>query len=68
VAVAFYEKRASSVLVACLVLFYYSGMFFGVLPQNSFISWEGHLFGMLAGILAARLLARRPSPPGAFLR
>ena len=29
VAVAFYEKRASSLLVAGLVLFYYSGMIFG---------------------------------------
>jgi membrane associated rhomboid family serine protease len=59
IAVGVYEGRISSLAIATLVTFYYGGMIFGVLPQNSFVSWEGHLFGMLAGIFAARLLARR---------
>jgi len=59
ISVGVYEGRISSLLVSTLVIFYYGGMIFGVMPQNGFISWEGHLFGMLAGVLAARLLARR---------
>ncbi|CAN5216510.1 rhomboid family intramembrane serine protease [soil metagenome] len=31
----------------------------GLLPRDG-ISWQGHLFGALGGLLAARLLARRP--------
>ncbi|MFT4632238.1 MAG: membrane associated rhomboid family serine protease [Candidatus Azotimanducaceae bacterium] len=59
IAVGVYEGRISSLAIATLVIFWYGGMIFGVVPQNNFVSWEGHLFGMLAGIFAARLLARR---------
>ena len=59
IAVGVYEGRISSLAIGTLVIFYYGGMIFGVVPQNSFVSWEGHLFGMLAGVFAARLFARR---------
>jgi membrane associated rhomboid family serine protease len=39
--------------------FFFGGSLLGMLPTNSEISWEGHLFGFLAGVLAARLLAPR---------
>ena len=61
VAIAWYERSLSGVAIASVVLFYYGGMIVGVIPTNSFISWEGHLFGLLAGILAARLLAMKPA-------
>lgn len=50
-----YAKDVQSILIAIAVLFYYGGMIFGVLPIRAFISWEGHLFGLLAGIAASRL-------------
>jgi membrane associated rhomboid family serine protease len=36
----------------------------GALPMRSYISWEGHLFGLLAGVLVARLTTppRRDRP------
>ena len=61
VAVGIYERRISSLAVASLAIFYYGGLIFGVLPSDSFVSWEGHLFGLGAGVLAARMLARRPA-------
>ena len=61
VAVGIYERRVSSLAVASLAVFYYGGLIFGVLPSDSFVSWEGHLFGLAAGVLAARFLARRPA-------
>ena len=55
VARAWYERSLGSILIALVTLFFYGGLVWGVLPTNAYISWEGHLFGLLAGILAARL-------------
>jgi len=60
VALGWYERRLSTLLVAAGISFYYGGMLWGVVPSDSFISWEAHLFGLLAGIVAARVLAMRP--------
>ncbi len=49
-----YERSFVSIVVAVAVLLLYGGIVFGALPQSGFISWEGHLFGMIAGVLAAR--------------
>lgn len=50
-----YERSFVSIVVAVAVLLLYGGMIFGILPQAGFISWEGHLFGLIAGVLAARM-------------
>ena len=55
VARGWYERSTIAIFMALLTLFLYGGLVWGVLPSRSFISWEGHLFGMLAGVLAARL-------------
>ena len=55
VARGWYNRSIVSVLVALAVIVLYGGLIFQVLPTAGFVSWEGHLFGLLAGILAARL-------------
>jgi membrane associated rhomboid family serine protease len=42
-----------------LVLFFYGGLIFGVLPGQPGVSWEGHLFGFIGGVLAAKQLPPR---------
>jgi membrane associated rhomboid family serine protease len=59
VALAWFERSLLAFSIACLVLFYYGGIIFGILPRDEFVSWEGHLFGLLAGIVAANLFAKR---------
>ena len=57
VTIGIYERSISSLAIASITLFYYGGLILGILPTNSFVSWEGHLFGLVAGILSARLMA-----------
>ena len=47
--------------VSLLVVFLYGGMIWGLLPILKTLSWEGHLFGSLAGILMA-LIYRKDGP------
>jgi membrane associated rhomboid family serine protease len=54
------KKNVVSILVAGGVIFLYGGsMIGGLLPFNAFVSWEGHLFGAIAGILAAFIYSKQ---------
>jgi membrane associated rhomboid family serine protease len=49
----FLMRSWRSAFVALLVLGFYGGIFYGVLPQRGLVSWEGHLSGAIAGIWSA---------------
>lgn len=59
VARGWYARSITALLVALLTLGLYGGMVWGLMPTRSSISWEGHLCGLLAGVLAARVTAPR---------
>jgi membrane associated rhomboid family serine protease len=59
VARAWYNRSLSSIVVAVVMVVVYGGVVFGVLPSTSDVSWEGHLTGLIAGVLAARTMWKR---------
>ena len=67
---AYFERSLSSLLVACVVGFFYGGLFWGLLvpeQQAQDVSWLGHLFGFAGGALAAWALApadQKKTDPG----
>ena len=48
-----FRKDIKSIALALVVAFLYGGIVWGVLPIQEGVSWEGHLFGGIAGALAA---------------
>ncbi len=59
VASAWFERRPVSIVLAIVAVMLYGGtILFGFLPRPG-LSWEGHLFGFIAGVAAARILTSR---------
>jgi membrane associated rhomboid family serine protease len=53
----YFQKNFPSILLSIIVFLLYGGTIWGVLPSRPGISWQGHLFGFLGGVLAAKLIA-----------
>ena len=56
------EKRLVPLLTAAAVALIYGTMIFGVLPGQPGVSWESHLLGVVAGVIAALVLRSTPDP------
>jgi len=55
---AYFERSLLAIALACVTMMLYGGMLWGILPLRSFISFEGHFFGLVAGAVVVRLLYR----------
>ncbi len=48
-----FQRDFKSLLISIVILIFYGGIFYGVLPTQSYVSWESHLLGGLIGFLNA---------------
>ncbi len=53
----FFTRKAWEIVVGVIVLFVYGSILLGMLPGTFGVSWQGHLCGALAGVVAAYLLS-----------
>ena len=53
-----FERRLLDIGIAIAVVAVYGTMLFGVIPGEPGISWQGHLFGLIGGVLGAWFLRR----------
>ncbi len=51
-----FRRDLKSIVLLLIVTILYSGMLYGVLPNQPGVSWESHLFGGLVGIVVAYLM------------
>lgn len=54
-----FERSPMSIILSLIVGLVYGSFIWGVLPNQPGISWEGHLFGFLGGVVAAQILGNR---------
>lgn len=52
----YFERSGLSIALSLFVGALYGSLIWGVLPFQYGISWEGHLFGFIGGVVAARFL------------
>jgi len=60
IADAWFRRSVWSILISVITLLLYGGLLFSLFSYRPYVSFSSHLFGLLAGVITARLLA----PPG----
>ncbi|WP_459804429.1 rhomboid family intramembrane serine protease [Herbidospora sp. RD11066] len=61
VARGLFDFRLLDIVLGVIVAGLYWSILWGALPGEAGISWQGHLFGLIGGVLAAWVLRRRKS-------
>jgi membrane associated rhomboid family serine protease len=49
-----------TLILGGLSMYYFAGIFLGIFPKEKGTSWEGHLFGLVAGIVTSHLVHQSP--------
>jgi membrane associated rhomboid family serine protease len=62
----FFARSFRQIVLAIVLFGVWGGVLLGVLPGTPQISWQGHLFGAVAGLLCAWLVSRADRGPAAL--
>ena len=55
-----FRRSFKSILIGVIILFLYGGVLIkGIMPGQEGISWQGHLFGAIAGVIAAYIYRKK---------
>jgi membrane associated rhomboid family serine protease len=65
----FVDRRPLDIVVGVIIAAVYGSLLWGVLPTDSGISWQGHLFGLIGGVASAFFFRRprRPQEPKGYI-
>ena len=52
---AYIDRSITAIAIAVVTVMAYGGLFWGILPLRSYVSFESHLFGLIAGFVVVWL-------------
>jgi membrane associated rhomboid family serine protease len=62
---AYFRRTFGTLILSAVCVLAYGGMLKGILPTSTPVSWEGHIAGLVSGIVLAWLVPKlNPSLPG----
>lgn len=47
----YFQNSLTTIILGLISLYYFAGIFLGIFPGKKGVSWEGHLFGLVAGVV-----------------
>ena len=53
-----FRKDFKSILISLIVIAFYGGLIYGILPVSSSVSWESHLMGAIVGVATASVYSK----------
>ncbi|MGL6030084.1 MAG: rhomboid family intramembrane serine protease [Legionella sp.] len=57
---SYQQPTVTTLILGLLSLYYFAGIFLGIFPGKKGVAWQGHLFGLLAGLLTGYILTQFP--------
>lgn len=57
----YFDRSLPSLFAAAIAIVLYGGLLWGLLPTDSHVSWESHVFGFVGGLVAAWLWRMPPA-------
>jgi membrane associated rhomboid family serine protease len=59
IASGIYQRSTASIIISIVVVVAYGGLIYGIFPTQPRVSWQGHLFGAIAGLYMAYVFRKR---------
>ncbi len=63
ISTSIFRRNVLDIIIAITLIIFYGGILYGILPIHQGVSWEGHLFGLIAGILTSFILHKKLKEP-----
>lgn len=58
VANIYQQGTLTAIILGVISLYYFAGIFLGIFPGKKGVSWEGHLFGLCAGLIVSYFISK----------